>query len=132
VPDLLAGMDLFVLPSHWEGMPVAILEAMAAGLPVVATAVGGTPEVVEDETTGLLPPPRDPVALAEAISRLLRDPERARRMGEAGRKRVETEFSMDANVRRVEALYEQLLRDKQLRVPRDISECPRRGYDDQC
>jgi len=108
----LAAMDVFALSSDWEGMSNALLEAMAASLPVVAAAVGGTPEVVVDGVTGLLVPPRDPDALAQAITRLLRDPDLRRRMGCAGRERVEQHFSIKETVRQTEALYETLLREK--------------------
>ncbi|MGC9398865.1 MAG: glycosyltransferase [Anaerolineae bacterium] len=114
VPEILALLDVFVLPSLWEGLPLALLEAMAAGLPVVATRVGGVPEVVVDGVTGLLVPPRDPHALADAILRLLRDPALRRRMGEAGRARVAAHFSVEQMVRKIEALYEQLLAQKGL------------------
>ncbi|HXT22856.1 MAG TPA: glycosyltransferase family 4 protein, partial [Thermoanaerobaculia bacterium] len=87
--------DVFCLPSTYEGLPLAILEAMAAGLPVVATAVSGNPEAVEDGTTGLLVPPESAAALADALIALLTDPERRRRMGEAGRARVAERFSID-------------------------------------
>jgi glycosyltransferase involved in cell wall biosynthesis len=93
-------------------MPNAVLEAMAAGKPVVATRVGGVPEVVDDGVTGLLVPPRDPDALADAVVRLLRDPNRMRRMGQAGLERVRRHFSVEQMVRRTEALYEELLREK--------------------
>lgn len=86
--------DLFCLPSLYEGFPLAILEAMAAGLPVVATAVAGVPEAVVDGVTGRLVPPEDATALARALSELAADPEGARRMGEAGRRRVETEYAI--------------------------------------
>ena len=112
VPEWLAALDIFVLTSDWEGMPNAVLEAMAAGLPVVATAVGGTPEVVVDGVTGLLVPPRDPDALARAIVRLLRDPQLRQDMGRAGRERVERHFSVYKMVRATEALYDELLREK--------------------
>ena len=82
---LLPRMDIFVLPSHMEGMSNALLEAMAAGRPVVATNVGGNAEVVQDGVTGLLVPPRDPQRLAEALLTLLDDPARAAAMGAAGR-----------------------------------------------
>lgn len=112
VPEILSALDVFVLPSLWEGMPNVLLEAMAAGLPVVATAVGGTPEVVVDGVTGLLVPPRDPAALAQAIATVLRDADVRRRMGEAGRERVERCFSLEEMVRRTEDLYEELIREK--------------------
>ncbi|HXT22244.1 MAG TPA: glycosyltransferase family 4 protein [Thermoanaerobaculia bacterium] len=91
----LAEADVFCLPSTYEGLPLAILEAMAAGLPVVATAVSGNPEAVEDGVTGLLVPPESASALAEALIALLADPERRRRMGEAGRARVAERFGID-------------------------------------
>jgi glycosyltransferase involved in cell wall biosynthesis len=109
VPAWLAACDVFVLPSDWEGMPNAALEAMAAGRPAVATAVGGTPDVVLDGVTGLLVPPRDPAALAQAIQSLLDDPVRARAMGVAGRQRVEQYFSLAAVVAQTVALYDSLL-----------------------
>jgi glycosyltransferase involved in cell wall biosynthesis len=109
VPKILAALDVFVSSSLWEGMPNAILEAMAAGLPVVATAVGGTPEVVEDGVTGLLVPPGDPKALAEAIACLLQDIDLRQQMGQAGRGRVTQHFSIERMVERTQTLYEQLL-----------------------
>jgi len=112
VPAWLAALDIFALTSDWEGMSNALLEAMAAQLPVVATAVGGTPEVVVDGITGLLVPPRDPDALAQAITRLLRDPDLRDRMGQAGRKRIKRYFSIVETVRRTEGLYTTLLQEK--------------------
>jgi glycosyltransferase involved in cell wall biosynthesis len=109
IPELLAGCDLFVLPSLFEGLPLSILEAMAAAKPVVATAIGGNDEAVVNGTTGVLVPPADPRALADAIRALLSDPERRRRFGEAGRRRAEDEFSATAMVRRVAAVYDELL-----------------------
>jgi len=91
----LAAADVFCLPSIYEGLPLAILEAMAAGLPVVATAVSGNPEAVEDGVTGLLVPPESATALADALIKLLADPERRRAMGEAARARVAERFSID-------------------------------------
>lgn len=105
VPALMAGCDVFCLPSRVEGLPLVILEAMAQGTPVVATSVGGTPELVVDGETGLLVPPDDADALADALAQLLADPERARRMGAAGRARVEREFSLVASAQRVLSLY---------------------------
>jgi glycosyltransferase involved in cell wall biosynthesis len=107
-PDLaeaLACLDVFVLPSLMEGHPLAVLEAMAASKPVVATSVGGNPEAVEDGVTGLLVPPRDPGALAEAIGALIRDPERAADMGRAGRRSLDRRFSLEAAVRANEEVY---------------------------
>lgn len=112
VPEILAALYVFAFPSLWEGLPLAVLEAMAAGLPVVATRVGGIPEVVEDGVTGLLVPPRAPEALAEAIIALLQDRERAGAMGQAGRARVERYFSVERMVQETEALYEELIREK--------------------
>jgi glycosyltransferase involved in cell wall biosynthesis len=89
-----AAADLFCLPSLYEGFPLAILEAMAAGLPVVATAVAGVPEAVADGVTGRLVPPEDADALARALAELAADRERARRMGEAGRRRIEADFDI--------------------------------------
>jgi glycosyltransferase involved in cell wall biosynthesis len=105
VPELLAGCDVFCLPSLAEGLPLVVLEAMAQGRPVVASAVGGTPELVDDGTTGLLVPAGDVAALTSALGAVLADPERARAMGEAGRSRVEREFSLAEAARRVLALY---------------------------
>ena len=105
VPALLEAVDVFVLPSWLEGLPLGVLEAMARGTPVVASAVGGTPELVADGETGLLVPPRDVDALVEALDGLLGDPERARRLGESGRARALAEFSAEAAAERVLRLY---------------------------
>lgn len=109
IPALLAACDLFVLPSRFEGLPLAVLEAMAAGRPVVATRIGGMDEAVVDGHTGVLVPPGDPAALASAIRALADDPARARRLGEAGRRRVRREFSADSMAGRVMAAYRELL-----------------------
>jgi glycosyltransferase involved in cell wall biosynthesis len=105
VAALLSGCDVFCLPSFAEGLPLVVLEAMAQGKPVVATPVGGTPELVVDGETGVLVPPGDADALARALTELLADPPRAARMGEAGRARVLAEFSAAAMVERVLGLY---------------------------
>jgi glycosyltransferase involved in cell wall biosynthesis len=101
---LLCAVDLVVHPSQQEGFSNAILEAMAAGCPVVATDVGGNAEAVIEGTTGLLVPPNDPLALAAAMERLLRRPDERRRFGDAGRRRVEQCFGMD----RMTIAYEQV------------------------
>jgi len=112
IPRILSVMDIFVLPSLYEGLPNALLEAMAASRPVVATQVGGIPEVVADGETGILVPPRDPGALAGAICVLLEDRERAREMGIAGRKQVERLFGIETMVAKTEVLYEELIGEK--------------------
>jgi glycosyltransferase involved in cell wall biosynthesis len=108
VPDLLAAADLFVLPSLFEGLPLSVLEAMAAQRPVVATAIGGTDEAVTHELTGLLVPPRDPAALASAIRRIRSDPALAHRLAAAGRDRVEREFSSVVTGDKVMSIYDDI------------------------
>lgn len=108
VPDLLAACDVFVLSSRQEGFPITILEAMAARKPVVATAVGGCAEAVVDGETGLIVPPEDPDALAEALTYVLTHPDEARQMGKAGRQRVEENFTTDAMVEKHLAVYERV------------------------
>jgi glycosyltransferase involved in cell wall biosynthesis len=105
VPAVLARASLFVLPSLTEGISLTLLEAMARGLPVVATRVGGNPEVVAEGQTGLLVPPRSADALADRMLFLLRRPEVGRQMGLAGRRRVEKHFEIQTMVRRYEGLY---------------------------
>ena len=105
VPAILEQARVYVLSSSSEGISLTLLEAMARGLPVVATRVGGTPEVVADGVNGLLVPPRDPAALAAALLRLHRDAEFARRMGSAGRRQVEQRFDIRRMIARYERLY---------------------------
>ena len=109
MPEVYSAMDVFVLSSHDEGMSNAILEAMAMEKPVVATDVGGTGEVIVHGQSGLLVPPKDPGALAAAITEVLAQPERARAIGQLGRRIVEERFSADAMVRQMEQLYVNLL-----------------------
>jgi glycosyltransferase involved in cell wall biosynthesis len=106
---LLAAADIFALPSLWEGMPNALLEAMAAGLPAVATAVGAVPEMVDDGREALVVPPRDPGALARALAELATWPTRRREMGALARRRVENDFRIEATVAQTERLYDELL-----------------------
>jgi glycosyltransferase involved in cell wall biosynthesis len=109
VPEVLAASDIVALPSRFgEGCPNALLEAMAAGKPVVAARTGGIPEVVVDGETGLLVPREDPEALRTALQRLAADPALRARLGAAGRERVRREFSVPALVRSYEALYSEL------------------------
>ena len=105
IPDCLAAMDLVLISSVSEGLPFTVLEALAMARPIVATAVNGVTEIVEPELTGLLVPPRRPDLLAQGALALLRDPERARALGQAGRKAVEVRFPMERMVERLERLY---------------------------
>lgn len=105
VPELLAGASLSVLPSLSEGISNTVLESMAAGVPVVATRVGGTPEIIEDGVSGLLVPPRDAPALAAAMQRLLSNPVLSSSLRDAARRRIADIFSMEASIRQVEDLY---------------------------
>ncbi len=105
IPALLTRARLFVLPSQTEGISLTLLEAMARGLPSVATEVGGTPEVVEPGVSGMLVPARDPDALAQAILAIFADRERGRQMGRAGRTRVENCFDIRTMTKQYEALY---------------------------
>lgn len=104
----LAALDAFVLPSYWEGMPIAVLEAMAMGLPVVASAVGGTPEAVIDGETGYLVPPRDARALADRLATIAADTEARERMGAAGRDVVHQHFQLTTMVDKTAALYREV------------------------
>ncbi|MBI4003951.1 MAG: glycosyltransferase [Candidatus Omnitrophica bacterium] len=109
IPAWLSALDLFVLPSLEEGAPIAVIEAMAAGCPIVATAVGGVPELITDHETGLLVPPGDVDALAEAIATLCADRVLAARLGQAAKERFHERYDLRQVVRRTEALYERLL-----------------------
>lgn len=112
VPEVLSAVTVSVLPSLSEGFSNVVLESMAAGVPVVATTVGGNPEAVEDGVTGFLVPPRQPEALARAIGLLLENPQLAAQFGQAGRRRVTEHFSRDQMVRATERLYLDLLQGK--------------------
>ena len=112
VAKMIALMDVFVLPSLNEGMGKVVVEAMAEGKPVVATKVGGVPELVLDNLTGILCPPKDSFAMAEAILKLLRNKELARKMGAEGRKRVYPRYDAKVMVEKIERLYGNLMREK--------------------
>jgi glycosyltransferase involved in cell wall biosynthesis len=112
VEAILPALDALVLASSSEGMSNAILEAMACGLPVIATAVGGNLHLVQHETTGLLVPPRDPLSLAAAMQTLVRSPQLAQHMGACARSRVEREFSLDAMVQAFDQMYRHLLHQR--------------------
>jgi len=104
-PELMAMSDVVVVPSLSEGSPLVVLEALALARPVVATRVGGIPQIIEDGQAGLLVPPGDPVALADAILTLLSHPALARRLGKAGRESVLARYSAETMVRQTERLY---------------------------
>ncbi len=112
IARLLGAMDMFVLPSLNEALPIVILEAMAVGLPVVATRVGGVPEIVQDGATGLLVAPGDEAALLTALNRLADDNALRAKMADAGREQVRGKFTIEQMVRNLEIIYEELLARK--------------------
>ena len=112
VEDILPAADVFVLPSLTEGLSMSTMEAMAAGLPVVATAVGGNPQLVQDGETGRLVPPGDAAALASAVRSVIADRPYARRLGAAGRERVREHFSTAIMAQQYAALYDEVLRER--------------------
>jgi glycosyltransferase involved in cell wall biosynthesis len=118
IPSILAALDLFVLPSHLEGLCTSLMDAMAMGKPVVATRTGGVPEVVDDGITGRLVPTKDPGALADGIVEVMRDPQIRRRMGRAGLARVRERFSAEAMVEGTEKIYREILGMKAARTVR--------------
>jgi glycosyltransferase involved in cell wall biosynthesis len=109
IPDVLASCDIGVLPSKAEGLPNAILEYMAAGLPVVASRVGGNSELIQDGVTGLLVPAQDSEALAKALLTLLRSSELCQRVAENGRRTATQDFSYERLIQEVDSLYTELL-----------------------
>ena len=112
----LPHLDVLALSSFTEGLPVIVLEALAARVPVVATAVGGVPEVVEDGVSGFLVPPGDATALAAKLCEALRDDERRRAMGEHGRRVVETRFTFAAQSEQYQRLFASLLAERRRTV----------------
>lgn len=108
IPSFLSGIDIFVLPSIYEGLGVSVLEAMAAAKPVVATRVGGIPELVEEGVTGFLVPPGDPLGLARSISRLASQKDLIQEMGERGWERVRREFTLEQMAKKNEDYYYEL------------------------
>jgi glycosyltransferase involved in cell wall biosynthesis len=113
VPELMSAADAYVMSSAWEGMPMVLLEAAAAGLPIVSTVVGGNDEVVRDQESGFLVPPRDPDGLGMAMVRLMELPDADRRsMGERGREHVRAHYGLSRVVERWEDLYREILARK--------------------
>lgn len=124
VPDWLAAADINVLPSFYEGLPLTILEAMASGLPSVASNVGGIPEAIEDGVSGLLVPAGDPRRLAEAISILLRDRGKRAQLGQAARARALENFDYERQVRSTERMYLELLDGPRTPASEHLSDPP--------
>ena len=120
VNPFYAMADVLALPSHSEGSPYVLLEGMAANLPIVATAVGGVPEIIEDRESGLLVAPRSPQALAEAIGRVLSDPQLARRLTAHASTLVATRYSPEAYVASLAEIYRELLRSAAATVPQAV------------
>jgi glycosyltransferase involved in cell wall biosynthesis len=112
--NILGAIDMFVMPSLWEGLPLSMVLAMGGGLPVIATRVAGIPEVVQDGETGLLVPPADPQQLGGALTKLVHDPALRARLGAAARARVLPRFGVDGYLASVTALYDRLLQEKHL------------------
>jgi glycosyltransferase involved in cell wall biosynthesis len=108
VPDVLAALDIAVSSSDFEGSPLSVMEYMEAARPVVATRVGGVPDLIDDGVHGLLVQPQDPAAFAAAVAELLRDPARAAEMGRRGQERRRKEFDISVMVKRLEELYVRL------------------------
>ncbi|MDO6459860.1 glycosyltransferase [Granulosicoccaceae sp. 1_MG-2023] len=106
VPAILKSLDFLVMPSRWEGLPISLLESMACGTPVLASAVGGIPDVIESGRDGLLYPQGDAAALKQALTQLLAEPQLRQQMAEAGRHKIETQYSAAAVARAYESLYD--------------------------
>ncbi|MBI5740615.1 MAG: glycosyltransferase [Nitrospirae bacterium] len=111
IPDILKAMDIFVLPSLWEGLPMVLLEAMASGLPIVATSVSGVTEIVRDEINGIIVPARNKTALAGAIIGLSADSVKRKAFGRSGRKMVEDRFSSVRMAARLDSVYKSLIQN---------------------
>jgi len=110
IPDVMASLDVLVSASWAEPFGRVIIEAMAAGTPVIATMAGGAPEIVQDGITGVLVPPRTPQAIAKAVLSMLQNDEMRQEMGRAGRRRAQEHFSLDRNIRETQAVYEEFRR----------------------
>ncbi|CUS77491.1 Glycosyltransferase involved in cell wall bisynthesis [Candidatus Kryptonium thompsonii] len=113
IPEIFSKTDIFVLPSRWEGLPLTIIEAMMAGLPVVASNVGGVPELVEDGVNGFLVPPGDIVKFTKALQTLIENETLRKEMGEAGRAKAMKNFSLDKMLSKTVEVYYELLKSKE-------------------
>ena len=116
IPGILSILDIFVLPSLWEGLPITILEAMAMKKPVIATSVSGNPEAIDDNVTGILVPPKDSGALVKAIMKLLQNDNLRTHMGNAGYDRLNRLFNAERMVDEVTRIYERLIEEKNVKV----------------
>ena len=116
IPEILASLDVFVLSSLREGVPQGVAQALAMERPVVATDVGGVPELIKHNQTGLLVPPANSETLAKAILELLEDREKAKKLGENGRRLVEEKFSQETMIERTENLYRELLKKRRREI----------------
>ncbi len=114
VPEILANSDIFVLPSRWEGLPFTIIESMMAGLPIVASKVGGIPELVDDGVTGFLVPPGDHLSLAQAIKKLIDDKNLREEMGRNGREKALKLFTVERMLNETIKVYDEVLKTKNL------------------
>lgn len=115
VPDLLGRSQIFVLSTHYEGLPISILEGMRAGLPIVASAVNGVPEEIDGGKTGLLVPPTDVAALAQALQNLIQSPDLRQQMGRASQVKFRQEFTMERMLKETSDVYEHILQGRQNR-----------------
>jgi sugar transferase (PEP-CTERM/EpsH1 system associated) len=122
VADILRGLDIFVMSSLAEGTPGSALEAMASGLPVVGTRVGGIPEVIDDGVTGMLVPPADPAAMAAALARYVLAPELRCRHGKAGRERILRKYNMPAMVAAYQSMYDTLC-ERKTKFRKQVKSC---------
>ncbi|MGD0780419.1 MAG: glycosyltransferase family 4 protein [Dehalococcoidales bacterium] len=112
IPEILAASDILILDSRWEGLPLIIIEAEIAGLPVVASGVGGVPELIEDGVTGFIVPPRNPQALANVIQKLLGDANLRHRVGSVAREKALREFTFQRMLTKTQQLYKDILKNK--------------------
>jgi glycosyltransferase involved in cell wall biosynthesis len=112
IPEILGAIDIFVLPSSWEGNPLCIMEAMAAGKPVIASRVGGIPDLVENEKSGLLVPPNNRDALTKAMNEMLKNKYMRQMMGKHAAQKAAERFSRELMTKAYEQLYEKTFRDR--------------------